>query len=228
MKKQSKRLTKAKEAVVPYPVSPEEGIELLKKTATANFIESTEVHIFLNIDPKYSDQQLRATVILPNGSGKIKKIAVLLPEEKIKEEYRQIADVVGSIDLIEKISSGYIDFDVLIASPEMMPNLAKLGKILGPKGLMPSPKAGTVTNNIEDAIEEFKRGKIEYRADRAGIVRLSFGKVNFSTKELLENLRAVYSSIEQNKPSGVKGKYFKLLSMCTTMGPLILVNLNNF
>lgn len=227
MKKISKRLKKAKQLLTKKIYSVKESVEILKQTATAKFIESAEVHVSLNIDPKYADQQLRTSLVLPKGTGKTVRLAILLPEDKIKEEYKNKADIVGSSDLIEKITKGEINFDILISSPEMMPKLAKLGRVLGPKGLMPSPKSGTVTDNIEATIEEFKKGKIEYKADRTGIVHVNFGKTNFPDQDLLENLLAVYKSIEQNKPSGVKGRYFKSIYVCSSMGPSIEINLND-
>jgi large subunit ribosomal protein L1 len=227
MKKLSKRLIKAKELIKEKLYPLKESIELLKKTSTAKFIESAEAHISLNIDPKYADQQLRTTLVLPKGTGKKIRLAVLLSEEKIKEEYKKQTDIVGSNDLIEKITKGEINFDILISSPEMMPKLAKLGRILGPKGLMPSPKSGTVTENVETTIEEFKKGKVEYKADRTGIVHLNFGKTDFPEEDLLKNLVAVYKSIEQNKPSGVKGKYFNSFYISSSMGPSIQIDLSD-
>lgn len=225
MKKISKRLKQAKQLIIKKTYSPKDSIELLKQTATTKFIESTEVHVSLNIDPKYADQQLRTTLVLPKGTGKKVRLAVLLSDDKIKEEYKTQADIIGSMDLIEKITKGEINFDILISSPEMMPKLAKLGRVLGPKGLMPSPKSGTVSEDIEATIEEFKKGKVEYKADKTGIVHLNFGKTNFSKEDLLENLLAVYKSIEQNKPSGVKGRYFNSFYVCNSMGPSIEINL---
>lgn len=206
----------------------EQAIQILKETATAKFNETVEFHVNLNIDPKYADQQLRTAMTLPNGSGKITKIAVLTNESNFEEAKKAGVDIVGNDDLINLISQGNINFDLLIATPEIMPKLAKLGRILGPKGLMPSPKSGTVTTTLVNTILEFKKGKFEYKADKTGIVHVSFGKANFTIQQLIENLTAIYKSIEQNRPSGVKGKYFKSLYICTTMGPSIQLDLAAF
>jgi large subunit ribosomal protein L1 len=206
----------------------EEAIEVLKKTATAKFVESVELHANLNIDPKYADQQLRTTITLPHGIGKQVRIAVLTNEENFDEANSANADIVGNDDLIDKITKGDINFDLLIATPNMMPKLAKLGRILGPKGLMPSPKSGTVTSNLIETLDEFKKGKFEYKADKTGVVHVNFGKIDFASNQLRDNLVALYSSIEQNRPSGVKGKYFKSLFICTTMGPSIKLELDLF
>lgn len=205
-----------------------EAIEILKETATAKFVESVEFHVNLNIDPKYADQQLRTTVILPHGIGKQIRIAVLTNEENVEEAKLAGADLVGSEELIEKITKGEIQFDLLIATPNMMPKLAKLGRVLGPKGLMPSPKSGTVTTRLTETLNEFKKGKFEYKADKTGIVHVNFGKANFTTSQLAENLIALYRSIEQNRPSGVKGKYFKTLFICTTMGASLPLTVEMF
>ena len=205
-----------------------EAIEALKTTGTTKFVESVELHANLNIDPKYADQQLRTTVTLPHGVGKQVRIAVLANDENIKEAELAGADLVGSDDLIEKITKGEINFDLLIATPNMMPKLAKLGRVLGPKGLMPSPKSGTVTSNLTETLNEFKKGKFEYKADKTGIVHVGFGKVDFTSTQLADNLIALYRSIEQNRPSGVKGKYFKSVFICTTMGSSIKLNLEMF
>lgn len=206
----------------------QEAINTLKQTATAKFIETVEFHANLNIDPKYSDQQLRTTVTLPHGVGKSIKIAVLTNKDKINEAQNGGADIVGSEELIEQISQGRLDFDLLIATPDMMPKLAKLGRVLGPKGLMPSPKSGTVTTTLTSTLLDFKKGKFEYKADKTGIVHVSFGKSNFTEIQLIENLKSLYQSIEQNRPSGVKGKYFKTAFICTTMGPSIKLDLTSF
>ena len=206
----------------------EEAITILKETATTKFIESVELHANLNIDPKYADQQLRTTVTLPNGVGKQTSIAVLTNEENFSEAKSAGADLVGNDELIEQITQGNINFDLLIATPNMMPKLAKLGRVLGPKGLMPSPKSGTVSSTLASTLTEFKKGKFEYKADKTGIVHVNFGKSDFTNLQLIENLQALYQSIEQNRPSGVKGKYFKSLFICTSMGPSIKLDLEMF
>ena len=206
----------------------EEAIKVLKETATAKFNETVELHANLNIDPKYANQQLRTTVTLPHGIGKTVRIAVLTSQANFTEAETNGADLIGSDDLIQEISQGNINFDLLIAPPDMMTKLAKLGRVLGPKGLMPSPKAGTVTTSLKNTLSEFKKGKFEYKADKTGIVHINFGKSDFKEQELIENLLALYKSIEQNRPLGVKGKYFKSLFICTTMGPSIKLDLLTF
>jgi len=206
----------------------EEAINVLQETATTKFVETVELHANLNIDPKYADQQLRTTVTLPHGVGKELTIAVLTNDENFEEAKNAGAQIVGNNDLIENITKGNIEFDLLIATPNMMPKLAKLGRILGPKGLMPSPKSGTVTSRLETTLTEFKKGKFEYKADKTGVVHVSFGKTSFTNIQLSENLEALYKSIEQNRPSGVKGKYFKSLFICSTMGSSIKLDLNTF
>jgi large subunit ribosomal protein L1 len=206
--------------------SLEEAINSLQETATAKFNESVELHANLNIDPKYADQQLRTTVTLPHGVGKSMCIAVLTNEANFNEAKKGGADIIGSQDLIDEISQGNINFDLLIATPDMMPKLAKLGRVLGPKGLMPSPKSGTVSTSLPETLSEFKKGKFEYKADKTGVVHVSFGKANFSKNQLIENLTSLYQSIEQNRPSGVKGKYFKSIFICTSMGPSIQLEIN--
>jgi large subunit ribosomal protein L1 len=224
-RRQTKNLEKTKNII---STNVQEAISLLKETATTKFVESVELHANLNIDPKYADQQLRTTVTLPNGIGKQVKIAVLTNDENFAEAESAGADIVGNDNLIETITQGNIEFDLLIATPNMMPKLAKLGRVLGPKGLMPSPKSGTVTSTITSTVTEFKKGKFEYKADKTGVVHVSFGKVNFTNDQLVENLTELYSSIEQNRPSGVKGKYFKSLFICTSMGPSIKLDLDIF
>ncbi|CAL8412408.1 unnamed protein product [Dictyota dichotoma] len=228
MKNLNKRAKINKQKIENRLYQKEEAILLLKETANAKFIESIEVHVALAIDPKYSDQQLRSTLILPKGTGKTKRIAVLMPSESITSEYKLLADLIGSDDLINLINQGTLDFDILLSTPDMMPKLAKVGRILGPRGLMPSPKAGTVTKDMKITLEEFRKGKLEYRADRTGIVHLLIGKSNFTDADLLENLSSIYTSLENNRPSGVKGKYFKTFHICSTMGPSIELDLSTF
>lgn len=208
--------------------SLEDAITVLKQTGTAKFNETVELHANLNIDPKYADQQLRTTVTLPHGVGKSIRIAVLTNDSNINEAQTAGADIIGNNELIEQISQGNIDFDLLIATPDMMPKLAKLGRVLGPKGLMPSPKSGTVSTSLTTTLADFKKGKFEYKADKTGVVHISFGKSSFTDVQLTENLTALYQSIEQNRPSGVKGKYFKKIFICTSMGPSLQLDLDIF
>lgn len=228
MKKESKRIKNLRMLLTKPSYNLNEGITLLKNIGTAKFVESVEAHISLNIDPKYANQQIRTSLILPHGTGNNIRIAVFTEADYVEEMIQNGATIAGSDDLLQEISSGNLNFDLLITTPQLMPKLAKLGRVLGPKGLMPSPKSGTVTQNLKEAINEFKKGKLEYRADKTGIVHLNFGKVSFEENELKENLLAVFTSIEKNKPSGVKGRYFKSFNICTTMSPGILIELNSF
>jgi large subunit ribosomal protein L1 len=228
MKKQSKRVENLRTLIKEETYGAQEGVSLLKQIGTAKFTESVEAHISLNIDPKYANQQLRTSLVLPNGTGNSVRIAVLTDADYVKEALEFGADVAGADDLLEEIDGGNLDFDLLVTTPQLMPKLAKLGRVLGPKGLMPSPKSGTVTSNIKETIDEFKKGKLEYRADKTGIVHLNFGKVSFSENELLDNLVAVFNSIDRNKPSGVKGRYFKSFNICTTMSPSVKIDLSSF
>jgi len=226
VKKLSRRMRALLEKVEDKAYEPIEALKLLKETATAKFDETAETHIRLGIDPKYSDQQLRTTVIFPKGTGQSVRIAVIARGEKVQQASNAGADLVGSEELIDEIQKGMMDFEVLIATPDMMPKVAKLGRLLGPRGLMPSPKGGTVTTDIEAAIEEFKAGKQEFRADRTGIVHVMFGKASFAPEDLLINLKALQEVIDRNRPSGAKGRYWRSVFVSASMGPSIQVDIS--
>jgi large subunit ribosomal protein L1 len=226
-KKQSRRMRELLEKVdASKAYEPLEALELLKDTATAKFDETAEVHIKLGIDPKYTDQQIRTTVSLPKGTGQSVRVAVIARGEKVKEAEEAGAEISGSEELIDEILKGMMDFDILIATPDMMPKVARLGRVLGPKGLMPSPKGGTVTADLASAISEFKAGKLEFRADRSGIVHVMFGKASFSAQDLLANLKSVQETVDRNRPSGAKGRYWRSVFVSSSMGPSINVDIS--
>jgi large subunit ribosomal protein L1 len=224
MPKISKRFSALAAKVEDRAHEPLEALELVKANATAKFDETIEAHVRLGIDPKYTDQQLRTTVALPHGTGQSIRIAVIARGEAVAAAKAAGADLAGDDDLVDSIAKGEMDFDLLIATPDMMPKVAKLGRVLGPRGLMPNPKAGTVTTDLAGAINEFKAGKLEFRADRSGIVHVRFGKASFDAANLLDNLKALQETIDRNKPSGAKGRYWRSLYVTSTMGPSVQVD----
>ena len=230
MKKRSKKYLQALEKVDKSKLyTSEEAIALVKETNVANFDASVEVAIRLNLDTKKVDQQLRGALVLPNGTGKTKKVLVLTKGDKAVDAKAAGADFVGDADLIAKIEKeNWLDFDVIIATPDMMPALGKLGKLLGPKGLMPNPKTGTVTTDVVKAVGDVKKGRVEYRTDSFGIVHAIFGKVSFEDQKLLENLNAFINLIIKLKPSTAKGVYVKSIAISSTMGPGIKISANSF
>jgi len=208
-----------------YSIS--EAIELAKKVAYTKFDPTLEVHIQTNANPKYNDQQVRGTVVLPHGTGKSVKVAAFVSDDKIEEAKKAGADIAGNAELLQKIENGEIDFDVLVTTPEMMRDLAKVARILGPKGLMPSPKAGTVTPKLADTISEIKKGRVEFKLDKGGVIHVGIGKLrSFDNKQLEENLQALIDAVKAAKPSGVKGQLIKKVHIAPTMGPGIQVAAN--
>jgi large subunit ribosomal protein L1 len=203
---------------------PEEAVELVKKTASAKFDETVEVAVRLGVDPKHADQQVRGAVVLPHGTGKTLRVLVFAKGEKAKEAEAAGADFVGADDMVAKIQGGWADFDVAVATPDMMGTVGRLGKILGPKGLMPNPKVGTVTLDVVRAINEIKAGKIEYRTDKAGNIHAPIGKVSFDNTKLTENFQTLLDTLVKVKPVTTKGQYLRSITFSTTMGPGIKVN----
>ncbi|KSU78424.1 MULTISPECIES: 50S ribosomal protein L1 [Fictibacillus] len=205
-----------------------EAIELVKKTATAKFDESVEVAVRLGVDPKKADQQIRGAVVLPHGTGKTQRVLVFAKGEKAKEAEAAGADFVGDTDYINKIQQGWFDFDVIVATPDMMAEVGRLGRVLGPKGLMPNPKTGTVTFEVEKAVNDIKAGKVEYRVDKAGNIHVPIGKVSFEDNKLSENLGTIIDTLIKVKPAAAKGTYIRNVAISSTMGPGIKVNPSNF
>lgn len=205
-----------------------EAIELVKKAATAKFDESVEVAVRLGVDPRKQDQNVRGVVVLPHGTGKTKRVLVFAKGDKLKEAEAAGADYVGDTDLINKIQQGWFEFDVCVATPDMMSEVGKLGRILGGKGLMPNPKAGTVTNDVAKAVQEIKAGKIEYRLDKAGQIHAPIGKVSFDADKLNDNLKALVDALNRAKPAAAKGVYLKNISISSTMGPGVRLNVASY
>jgi len=203
---------------------PAEALEVVKEISKVNFDETVEVHVKLGVDPRHADQQVRGTVSLPHGTGKTRKVLVFAKGEKIKEAEAAGADFVGGEELAEKIQGGWFDFDVAVATPDMMGVVGKLGKILGPRGLMPNPKAGTVTFDIERTVNELKAGRIEYRVDKTSIIHVPIGKVSFDVNMLLDNLNVFAEALIKAKPAAAKGQYMRSVTVCSSMGPGLKIN----
>ena len=228
MAKKGKKLQEAAKLVDRSTLySVEEAIALAQKTSTVNFDATVEVAFKLGIDTRKNDQQIRGAVVLPHGTGKTQKVLVFAKGEKAKEAQAAGADYVGDADMVAKIQQGWFDFDVIVATPDMMGEVGKLGRVLGPKGLMPNPKTGTVTFDVTKAIEEIKAGKVEYRAEKAGIIHAPIGKASFETAKLVENFLAVFDVVQKAKPAAAKGTYMKSVNVTTTMGPAIKIDAAN-
>jgi large subunit ribosomal protein L1 len=224
MKKFSKRVKLNKKEIIKSFYNIDEALDLLNKVSNAKFIETAEIHINVNTQAA----QIRNSLTLPHGTGNKIKIAVLVPDNLIESVLKNEVCLVGNENLIQQIQKNIINFDVLITIPEMMPKLAKLGKILGPKGLMPSPKSGTVTENLFETLLQFKKGKFEYKTDKTNIFHIPFGKLSFEKKQLKENLIFLYETIKQDRPAGLKGLFIKSIYICSTMGPSIPIDLKSF
>ena len=219
MKRGKKYLEAAKLIDKSNKYSTSEAVDLVKKTSIAKFDATVEVAFRLNLDPRKAEQNLRGAILLPNGTGKVQRVVVIAKGEKAKEAEAAGADFVGDAELIDKIGKGWFEFDVMVATPDMMAQLGKLGRVLGPKGLMPNPKTGTVTLDVERAVKEIKAGKIEYRVDKVGNIHAPVGKVSFDSTKLVQNVLALYDQIIRIKPSTVKGTYVKNVTLSSTMGP---------
>lgn len=227
MGKQSKRYTAALEKVDRNKLyGLKEAVDLFKETATAKFDESLEIHIRLGVDPRHADQQVRSTVVLPHGTGVTKRVLAIAAGEKMKEAEEAGADFVGGEDMVQKIQGGWLDFDAVIATPDMMKVVGRLGKVLGPRGLMPSAKTGTVTFDVAHAVSEIKAGKVEYRVDKFAIVHNSVGKKSFTADQLFENTKTLLAAIVKARPAAVKGTYIKSIALASTMGPGIKIDPN--
>ncbi|HTP80764.1 MAG TPA: 50S ribosomal protein L1 [Bacteroidota bacterium] len=224
MKAHSKRFTAAAKNVEKKEYSVVQAVEMVKKTATAKFPESVDIAVRLGVDPKKADQAIRGTVALPHGIGKAVRVLVIAKPPKDEEAKAAGADHVGFKDYLEKIQQGWADVDVIIAAPDVMGDLGKLGKILGPRGLMPNPKSGTVTPDVGKAVKEIKAGKIEFRVDKAGIVHATVGKATFENQKLTENIHAFLSTIVRLKPASAKGQYVRSIALSTTMGPGVRID----
>ena len=220
-----KNIEKAHQAVEPRPYKLGEGIELMQKVKYAKFDETVELAVRLGVDPRQADQMVRGTLVLPHGLGKSKKVLVIASGEKVREAEEAGADQVGGEEMVKKIQEGWTDFDAVVATPDVMKSVGRLGKVLGPRGLMPNPKAGTVTFDVKNAVREIKAGKVEFRLDKTAIIHVAVGKTSFSHERLLENVQALISAVVKAKPVAAKGKYVKSITLSSTMGPGISIDL---
>ncbi|MBL0312927.1 MAG: 50S ribosomal protein L1 [Holophagaceae bacterium] len=223
MAKTGKKYRAAAAKIEDRPYELKEALTVIKDAAFAKFDETVEVHMRLGVDPRHADQMVRGTIVLPHGTGRTMRVAVIAQGEKIKDAEAAGAEVVGGDDLVEKIAGGFLDFDALVATPDMMKGVGRLGKVLGPRGLMPNPKTGTVTFDVAKAIKEIKAGKVEYRVDKTGIIHAGVGKLSFGVEKLQENAQALMEAVMKAKPSAAKGKYVKAIHLASTMGPSITV-----
>ena len=218
-RKQGKQYLSAVQQVKTLPYALEEAVPLVQKVKFAKFDETVELHMRLGVDPKHADQMVRGTVVLPNGLGRSKRVLVIASGEKLREAEEAGADMTGGEDMVAKIQGGWIDFDAVIATPDMMRSVGRLGKVLGPRGLMPNPNTGTVTMEVSKAVRETKAGKVEFRVDKTGIIHAPVGKTSFATDKLTENARTLLQAVVKAKPAAAKGKYVKSATICSTMGP---------
>ena len=229
MPKQGKKFQTASKQVESRPYNLSEAVPLVQKLKFAKFDETVELHLRLGVDPKHADQMVRGTIVLPNGLGKSKKVLVIASGDKQREAQEAGADFVGGEDMVTKIQTeSWTDFDALIATPDMMRSVGKLGKVLGPRGLMPNPKTGTVTQDIKTAVREVKAGKVEFRVDKTGVIHVPVGKVSFETGKLLENANSLIQAVIKAKPAAAKGKYVKSVTICSTMGPGVHLDVTTF
>jgi len=227
MPRTGRKFTAAAQQVEERPYTLEDAIPLVQKIKFAKFDETIEMALRLGVDPKHADQMVRGTVVLPHGLGKSKRVLVIANAEKQREGSESGADVVGGEELVEKIQGGWMDFDAVVATPDMMRVVGRLGKVLGPRGLMPNPKTGTVTTDVAKAVREIKAGKVEFRVDKTGIIHAPVGKMSFPTESLIANARALVDSIVKARPSAAKGKYLKSVTVSSTMGPGVRIDTTN-
>ena len=227
MKQHGKKYAAAKEQVPAKPCSLDEAIPLLKKVKYAKFDETLELALLLGVDPKHADQMVRGTVILPHGTGASKKVLVIATGEKMKEAEKAGADHVGGVEMVQKIQEGWLDFDAVVATPDTMKDVGRLGKILGPKGLMPNPKTGTVSFDVAKAVQEIKAGKVEFRVDKTSIIHVPFGKSSFDETKLLDNVRALVAAVMRAKPPTAKGKYLRSAYVSSSMSPSVRLDLGS-